>query len=374
MRAWLAAHVPELWREELRIASRDEYVEFQQWWRRELRAGGLLAAHWPKEWGGAELSLADQLALHEEMARADAPRLSLFFVSLHHVPATLLHAGTLEQQARHLPAVLDGEIWCQGFSEPEAGSDLASLRTRAERRGDTYVVNGQKVWSSMADQASYCLLLARTDPSAPKRDGISYFLLDLSTPGVEIRPIRQATGASEFCEIFLTDVEIPVRDRLGEEGDGWRIARATLNAERGVTIPELVERLRHRFEALVALAGRAGIDAAVADQLAALEVRVEVVAALARGLLAELVARGEVGVEASALKVVYSEVLQDLGALGVELGGPDAQLDGHAIPGSPWDSGSWVVDYLNSWSWTIAGGTNEIQRTVIGEQLLGLPR
>ena len=369
MRAWLAAHVPDGWREHLRTATRDEYGEFQQRWRASLRDGGLLAAHWPEEWGGADLSLAEQLALHEEMARADAPRLSLFFVSLHHVPATLLHAGTNEQRRRHLPAVLDGEIWCQGFSEPEAGSDLAALRTRAERHGDVYVVNGQKVWSSMADQASHCLLLARTDPAAAKRDGISYFLLDMSSPGVDVRPIKQATGVSEFCEIFLTDVEIPVANRLGEEGDGWRIARATLNAERGVTIPELVERLRRRFEALVELAAGAG-----ADELAALEVRVEVVAALARELLAELVERGEVGVEASALKVAYSEVLQDLGALGVELGGAGVQLDGAGIPGSPWDSGSWVVDYLNSWSWTIAGGTNEIQRTVIGEQLLGLPR
>ena len=369
MRAWLAAHVPEGWREHLRTASRDEYVAFQQQWRASLREGGLLAAHWPTEWGGADLGLAEQLALHEEMARADAPRLSLFFVSLHHVPATLLHAGTDEQRRRHLPAVLDGEIWCQGFSEPEAGSDLASLRTRAERHGDVYVVSGQKVWSSMADQASHCLLLARTDPAAPKRDGISYFLLDMSSPGVDVRPIKQATGASEFCEIFLTDVEIPVADRLGDEGDGWRIARATLNAERGVTIPELVERLRHRFEALVELAAGTG-----ADEVAALEVRVEVVAALARELLGVLLERGEVGVEASALKVAYSEVLQDLGAVGVELGGPGVQLDGAAVPGSPWDSGSWVVDYLNSWSWTIAGGTNEIQRNVIGEQLLGLPR
>ena len=195
-----------------------------------------------REWGGG-MSVAEQIVLYQELAAHDAPRLVLAFVGIHHAASTLLVAGTDEQRQRHLPAILDGEIWVQGFSEPEAGSDLASLRTTARRDGDAYVVNGQKLWASGGMHADWCLLLARTDPDAPKRNGISYFLLDMTTPGIDVRPIRNAIGDSHFCEIFLNDVEIPAANLVGAENAGWQVAQATLGAERGMTMLELAERL-----------------------------------------------------------------------------------------------------------------------------------
>jgi len=210
VRDWCREHVPAGWRQAQTGVSDDEFVRFQRSWFAELRQAGYAVPHWPREWGGG-MSTAEQAVLYSELAAHDAPRLVLAFVAIHHAAATLLAAGTDEQRRRHLPAILDGEIWVQGFSEPEAGSDLASLRTTARREGEAYLVNGQKAWASGAVHADWCLLLARTDPGAPKRDGISYFLLDMRTPGIDVRPIRQATGESHFCEIFLRDVVVPAR-------------------------------------------------------------------------------------------------------------------------------------------------------------------
>jgi alkylation response protein AidB-like acyl-CoA dehydrogenase len=201
------------------------------------------------------MSVPEQIVLYQELAAYDAPRLVLAFVGIHHAASTLLAAGSDEQRRRHLPSILDCEIWVQGFSEPEAGSDLASLRTSARRIGDSYVVNGQKLWASGGVYADWCLLLARTDPDAPKRKGISYFLLDMTTPGVEVRPIRNAIGDSAFCEIFLNDVSIPTANLVGVENAGWQVAQATLGAERGLTMLELAERL-----------GNAGLSMAGAGQ------------------------------------------------------------------------------------------------------------
>jgi alkylation response protein AidB-like acyl-CoA dehydrogenase len=310
------------------------------------------------------------------MARADAPRLALFFISLNHTPATLLHVGTEAQQQRHLPAILEGEAWCQGFSEPNAGSDLASLQTKAVRDGDEYVVNGQKVWSSYSDLADWCLLLARTDSAAPKRKGISYFLMDMRSPGVEVRPIRQATGEEEFGEIFLTDVRIPVENRLGAENDGWRLAQSTLSAERGLTLVELSERLRGAMPRLVELARCAGVDHRddVAQEVAQFHTEVEVLCLLRDRMVRNLLHHGGVGPEASIIKLFYSELLQRLTEFGVRLGGLQAQLASELLQSTGWESGYWMRDFVGSWTWTIAGGTNEIQRTLIAERVLGLPR
>lgn len=376
VRNWLQEHVPADWRVHQTGVDKKAYVEFQRWWLHELRAGGFAAPHWPRDWGGAGLSLAEQVVVYEELARADAPRLGLFFVSLWHAPAILLHVGTEEQKQRHLPAILDGEVWCQGFSEPDAGSDLASLRTRAVRDGGDYVVNGQKVWSSYSEFADWCLLLARTDSEAPKRKGISYFLLDMRTPGVEVRPIRQATGEDEFGEIFLTDVRIPIENRLGEENDGWRLAQTTLSTERASTLVELCERLRAIVPRIVELAHTAGADHRddVTQELAQFHVEVEVLRLLRDRMVENLVSNGGVGPEASVIKVFYSELLQRLTEFAVRLGGLDAQLAA-ALPSSTgWESGYWMRDFVGSWTWTIAGGTNEIQRSVIAERILGLPR
>lgn len=381
VRAWCAEHVPAGWRDAQTGVDDAGFLAFQQGWFQELRQRGWAVPHWPAEWGGG-MSPEAQVVLYSELAAADAPRLVLPFVAIHHAASTLLEAGTDEQRRRHLPAILDGEIWCQGFSEPEAGSDLAALRTTAARRGDHYVVNGQKLWASGAMFAQWCLLLARTDPDAPKRHGISYFLLDLSTPGVEVRGIRQATGESHFCEIFLDDVAIPVANRIGEENAGWSIAQATLAAERGMTMLELAERLFWSgFQRLLtecrtpdAHGHRAVEDPVVADALAAFEIEVDGLRRLCRTLV-ESHATGAPGpADASIVKLVYSELLQQLTGFACEVAGLDAQTVLTKPRSSGWESGAWMLDFLGSWEWTIPGGTSEIQRTIIGERGLGLPR
>ena len=370
---WIADHVPEGWAENL--TGEDAYISFQRWWLGELHSGGYAVPHWPAEFGGGA-TLAEQVILHEEMARAGAPEPHLYFVTLHHAALTILEHGTDEQVRRHLKGILEGEVWCQGFSEPDAGSDLAGLRTRAERRGDHYVVNGHKLWSSFAAHADWCLLLVRTDTAAPKRKGISYLLLDMHTPGVEVRPIRQATGDSEFGEIFLTDVEIPVANRLGVEGDGWRVAQTTMSVERGPTVLSLQARLREAFDGLVALAaarGHAG-EPGVRQELARGYAEVEILRLLCYRMLQRIEAGGPPGADSSIIKVFYSELLARLMDLGVRLDGAAGQLarPPDLLPG--WTSGHWFTDLVGSFAWTIAGGTNEIQRTVIGERTLGLPR
>jgi alkylation response protein AidB-like acyl-CoA dehydrogenase len=379
VRAWLAEHVPEGWAERMASATREEHVAFQRDWLRTLRDGGYAAPHWPKEFGGAELSLRQQVILYEESARGHAPTLDTYFVSLNHTPATLIAYGTSEQRA-HLPLILDGELWCQGFSEPNAGSDLASLKTRAERRGDRYVVNGQKVWSSYADLADWCLLLARTDPDAPKRKGISFFLLDMKTPGVETRPIRQFTDEVEFCEIFLNDVEIPVDQRVGEENQGWTVAQTTLTSERGPAVLELEATLREGVARLMQLAAdrtmpdgrRAADDGEIRQTLARAYGEVEILKLLCYKMISNLEQRGGVGPEASIIKIYYSELLQRLTEFGARLDGLPAQLA--TGPGLKVRWSHWLLEHFDSWSWTIAAGTNEIQRNLVGERVLGLPR
>jgi alkylation response protein AidB-like acyl-CoA dehydrogenase len=372
VRAWCAEHVPPDWRQEQTGVGDDEFVRFQKTWFAELHSAGYAVPHWPREWGGG-MSVPEQIVLYQELAAHDAPRLVLAFVGIHHAAATLLAAGTDEQRDRHLPAILDGEIWVQGFSEPEAGSDLASLRTSARRVGDSYVVNGQKLWASGGKHADWCLLLARTDPDAPKRKGISYFLLDMKSPGIEVRPIRNAIGDSHFCEIFLNDVEIPATNLVGAENAGWQVAQATLGAERGLTMLELAERLGNAgFRWLLQTAPVD--DPIVADRLAQFEIEITGL----RGLCRKVVEDNEKGTagpaDASIVKLYYSELLQRLTDFGAEIGGLDAHTRLVKPMSSGWESGSWMLDFIGSWEWTIPGGSSEIQRTIIGERGLGLPR
>jgi alkylation response protein AidB-like acyl-CoA dehydrogenase len=377
---WCRTHVPAGWREAQTGASADEYVAFQQWWFQELRRAGYAVPHWPKEWGGG-MSAAQQMVLYQELAAYDAPRPRLAFIGIHHAASTLLHAGSDAQRRRHLPAILDGEIWCQGFSEPEAGSDLASLKTSARREGDRYVVNGQKLWASGALHADWCLLLARTDPAAPKRAGISYLLLDMRSPGIDLRPIRQAAGESHFCEMFLNDVEIPVSQLVGAENAGWQVAQATLRAERGMTMLELAERLANGFRWLLDTCGaartdgtRALDDPVVQDRLAEFETELAGLRSLCRSLVERVDAGCAGAADASIAKLFYSELLQRMTDFGVEIGGVGAHGVLHKPLSSGWESGAWVLDFIGSWEWTIPGGTSEIQRTIIGERGLGLPR
>jgi alkylation response protein AidB-like acyl-CoA dehydrogenase len=372
VRDWCATHIPKDWRHTQTGATDAEFVAFQKAWFAELHSAGYAVGHWPREWGGG-LSVAEQVVLYQELAAHDAPRLVLAFVGIHHAASTLLVAGSDAQRRRHLPAILDGEIWVQGFSEPEAGSDLAALRTTARRDGDAYIVNGQKLWASGGKHADWCLLLARTDPDAPKRKGISYFLMDMTSPGVEVRPIRNAIGDSHFCEIFLNEVRIPAANLVGAENAGWQVAQATLGAERGMTMLELAERL-----------GNAGFrwllescpldDPIVADRLAQIETEITGL----RGLCRKVVEDNERGTaspaDASVVKLFYSELLQRMTDFGAEV----AALSAHTVLAKPmssgWESGAWMLDFIGSWEWTIPGGASEIQRTIIGERGLGLPR
>jgi len=372
VRQWCAENIPADWRRRQTVADEREFVEFQRDWFATLHSAGFAVPHWPREWGGG-MSVTDQVVLYQELAAHDAPRLALAFVGIHHAASTLLAAGTEAQRRRHLPAILDGEIWVQGFSEPEAGSDLAALRTAARRVGDSYVVNGQKLWASGARHAQWCLLLARTDPNAPKRKGISYFLLDMATPGVQVRPIRNAVGDEHFCEIFLDDVLIPAANLIGAENAGWQVAQATLGAERGLTMLELAERLGGAgFDRLVQAAPTA--DPVVADTLARLDTEISALRTMCRRLVENTEAGTAGPADASIVKLFYSELLQRLTDFGAEISG----LAGHTELTKPlssgWESGSWVLDFIGSWEWTIPGGSSEIQRTIIGERGLGLPR
>jgi alkylation response protein AidB-like acyl-CoA dehydrogenase len=383
-RDWLRVHVPTDWRQRV-VSGRAEAVAFQRWWMRELNSGGWAAPAWPREYGGMDATLPEQIVMSEENVRADAPVASLFSIGLSHTGATLIAHGTPEQRNRHLPSILDGEeIWCQGFSEPNAGSDLASLQTRAARDGDHYVVNGQKVWSSRADDSDWCLLLARTDPDAPKRKGISYLLLDLTTPGIEIRPLRQLSGSSEFCEIFLTDVVVPVSDRVGPENEGWAISQTTLSTERSTFFWATARALREELAALVELVttcrvgdGRvAAQDSAVRQTLARHTAEVDILDEMFNRVLSAELRFGQAGPESSIIKLYCSELAQRLTGDALSIAGLPAHLesgeaDDHAELMAP---GAWLSNHLNSWALTIAGGSNEIQRNLIGERVLGLPR
>jgi alkylation response protein AidB-like acyl-CoA dehydrogenase len=310
------------------------------------------------------------------VARADAPRLILYFVALYHAACTLLECGDAAQQARYLPAILDGEIWCQGFSEPNAGSDLAALRTRAERRGDVYVVNGQKTWSTMAQYADRCLLLARSDRSGPPQAGLTYLLLDMRTPGVTVRPIAQITGDDEFAEIFFDDVEVPVSERVGEEGGGWAVAQATLASERGLTLVELSQRMRCALPLLAQAmldAGR-GDDNALRDDFGRLLARVDAACALADRYLLKRICGDEAPGDASVVKLYYARTLRAFTLLGRRIGGLEGQYDRGFMRGATQETGNWPVDFMNSYNWSIAGGSDEVQRNIIAERMLGMPR
>jgi alkylation response protein AidB-like acyl-CoA dehydrogenase len=373
VRAWCVQHIPSDWRQTQTGASDAEFAAFQKAWFAELHAAGFAVPHWPAEWGGG-MPVDEQIVLYSELAAHDAPRLVLAFVGIHHAASTLLVAGTDEQRKRHLPAILNGEIWVQGFSEPEAGSDLAGLRTTARRVGDTFIVDGQKLWASGGLHADWCLLLARTDPDAPKRHGISYFLLDMASPGVDVRPIRNAVGDSHFCEIFLDGVEIPAANLIGAENQGWQVAQATLGAERGMTMLELAERLGNAGFRWLVQACQPIDDAVVADRLAQFEIEI----AGLRGLCRELVQHSEAGAvgpaDASVVKLFYSELLQRMTDFGTEIGGMASHTQLTKPASSGWESGSWLLDFIGSWEWTIPGGASEIQRTIIAERGLGLPR
>ena len=376
VRTWLAANAPTDWRD---AATHEEFVAGQRAWFAKLVEGGYANPHWPAEWPGGGRSLSEQKAIYEELASAGTPRLLLSFVSTFHAFATIEEWGTPEQKQRYLPAILKGETWCQGFSEPGAGSDLASLKTRAERRTvdgrEVYVINGQKVWSTMAQYADKCLLLVRTASDGPKQAGITYLLMDMKSLGITVRPIHQIQGDEEFAEMFLDDVEVPVSERVGGEGEGWAVAQSTLASERGLTLMELSYRMRDALGRIAALIRehRLGEDAGVLRDFGALVARVDSACAIADRFLSNRIAGIENVGDASVVKLTYSRVLREFTLLGVRLGGMAEQYRSPIVFGDL-TTGNWMADFMNSYAWTIAGGSDEVQRNIIAERMLGMQR
>ena len=377
VRVWLQANTPEDWRESFERSNEDEQHAFLAEHAAKLRAAGYLVPHWPTDFGGGGCSAAEQLILKQELRRAGYPPAG-GGIAFHHVAATLIKHGTSEQQEA-LGRILDGEVWCQGFSEPNAGSDLASLQTRAERDGDVYVINGQKVWSSGAHLSQWCLLLARTDPVAKKHKGISVFMVDMTLPGIDVRPIRQATGESHFSEIFLTDVKVPAAHRIGPENEGWAIANTTLATERGSMIIDNHARLERMLRALCDEAARTPVgggrmaidDGGIRAELAARAAEVEVLGVLAERVVGLTLRHGEMGPEGSIIKLYFSEALQKLTELAMRVRGV---ASGVVQDHGDVDGKDWLIEHIGSWVWTISAGSNEIQRNIIAERVLGLPR
>jgi alkylation response protein AidB-like acyl-CoA dehydrogenase len=348
-------------------------------WQRKLYDAGYAGVAWPEEFGGRGLPVTQQLVYLEEYARAGAPYISVNFVGIMHAGPTLIAEGTDEQRRRHLPRILRGEeVWCQGFSEPGAGSDLASLSTRAVREGDEYVVSGQKIWSTRAHVADYCELLVRTDPSAPKHKGITWLILDMHQPGVDVRPLRTIDGESHFCELFLDGARVPCSDRVGEENDGWRVTNVTLRFERGTAFAQHVITLRAQVRNLVALArspharGDAGWDSEeVRARIGTLAANVEALWRMTQMGIAEAERTNLPASTGSALKLRYSELTQEITELGMWLLG-EPVIGRTALQGI--DTAEVVREYLWSLQYTIAAGTSQIQRNLIAQRILGLPK
>ena len=375
VRSWLDDNAPNGWRDAYKQMSHAEFAQAQRDWFNTLVRGGYAVPHWPAEWPGGGRSLAEQKVLYEEIASADCPRLLLSFVSTYHAAATLMECGSEWQKHRYLPAILEGETWCQGFSEPGAGSDLASLKCKAERRGDVYVVNGQKVWSTMAQYADKCMLLVRTASDGPKQAGITFLIMDMKAKGVEVRPINQIQGDQEYCEIFLDEVEVPIADRIGEENAGWAVTSATLSAERGLTLMELSYRMRgamRRIAALILDAGREE-DRGILRDFGQLVARSDTACAIADRFLENRIQDIERVGDASIVKNTYSRVLREYSLLGLRLGGMEEQYR-HPITFGDLNTGNWMADFMNSYAWTIAAGSEEVQRNIIAERMLEMQR
>ena len=374
LRAWLELEVPRHGPPPSASASQERRA-YDTSWQRKLYDRGYAGLGWPKAFGGAEAALAEQLIYYEETARANAPYIGANFIGVMHGGPTLIAEGSELQKAVHLPGILRGEhVWCQGFSEPGAGSDLAALRTRAVRDGDEYRVDGHKIWSTRAHIADYCELLVRTDPDSPKHKGLSWLILPMDQPGVEVRPIDTLEGESHFCEVFLDGARVPVENRVGAENDGWRVANVTLRFERGTSFAQHIIALRGQLRRLVTLAReKAGrwSDPRLRHRVGQLEANIEALWRLTQMCVSEADRTGVPSLVGSAVKLRYSELYQEIGELGMELLGRDA-LSLEDFGGLP--QAEMLHDYLWSIQFTISGGTSQVQRDIIAERILELPR
>jgi alkylation response protein AidB-like acyl-CoA dehydrogenase len=375
LRAWLRANLPWEYGTGLPPHSGDlaGEVAFLRRWQSDLARAGWVGVTWPTAYGGRGLGPAANFVVQEELARARAPEL-VGRIGVNLAGPTLLAHGTEEQKQRWLPRILAAdELWCQLFSEPDAGSDLASVRTTAQRDDAGYVLNGRKVWTSYAQFADWGLCLARSDSSAPKHRGLSCFVVDMGAPGVEVRPLVQITGEAEFNEVTFDDVVVPADRLVGAEGEGWRVAGSTLSHERGVNPRQLVIHMQH-LEELLRLAATSGAfdDTRLRRRLAQAYVEVRLFQLHNWRSLSRLEKGLEPGPEGSILKLYWSEMSQRLHSLAMDVLGPVSPL-WHGAADNPGD-GSWQRSWLYYQAASIFAGTNEIQRNVVGERVLGLPR
>ena len=389
IRDWLSENLPDGWGQPGFSMIPEERTTFNQEWTAKLFAGGWICASWPAEYGGKGLSLLQQVVLNEEFARAGAPLRADFFGDTL-VGPTLLQWGTEEQKQRFIPGILKGEIaWCQGFSEPDAGSDLAGLKTKAELDGDEWIINGQKVWTTQARYADYIFLLARTDPEAPKHAGISYLLVPMKQAGVEVRPIEQVDGSAEFNEVFFTNVRCPKDNVIGGVNNGWKVAMTTLGFERGTSSTTGYRRFLKEFNHILGLAqerGRTG-DPLIRQRLAQSWTKIKIMEINGFRTLTDVLAGTHTTAALSACnKMFWSEAHQQTMLLAMDILGLDSQIllgsgdQESLLPGGRrararnYPVNDLQALFFFSRSETIWGGTAEIQRNIVGERILGLPK
>jgi alkylation response protein AidB-like acyl-CoA dehydrogenase len=378
VRAWLKANLPKREPDDAIRGYRDPArVQRLKAWQRRLYEAGYVAMSWPKAYGGQAADVMEQTIVNQELVLARAPQ-QIGMMGVQMVGPTLIQFGTDEQRQRYLPRMLTAdEIWCQGYSEPGAGSDLASLKTRAELVGDEFIVNGQKVWTSNAQIADWMFCLVRTDTAAPKHRGISYLLIDMKTPGITVRPLIQMTGDAGFNEVFFDNVRIPRRNLVGELNHGWQVANATLAHERNML--GSTTRTQQMFNGLLRVAqthqryGRpASADPVMRQKLAALMIRVEAMQYHSLRQLTDALRGRSPGIAASINKLVSTELNHDIAALALEVMGnygPLGRQSAHVV-----DRGAWPYEFMFTLGLIIGGGTSQIQKNIISERGLGLPR
>jgi alkylation response protein AidB-like acyl-CoA dehydrogenase len=378
LRQWLADVLPGVPPE----PARDDWAGRREWdtgWQKQLHAAGYAGINWPAEYGGRGASPTEHLIFLEETERARAPYIGVNFVGLGHAGPTLIAEASDELKARHLPSILNGDhVWCQGFSEPGAGSDLAALSCRAIRDGDHYVVSGQKIWTSFAHIADFCELLVRTDPDVPKHKGITWLIMPMDLDGIDYRPLRTMEGSTEFCELFLDDVRIPIANRVGAENDGWRVAMTTLSFERGTAlVSELLKAMElcHDLAELARHVTRGSAtawdDAGFRRDIGRLGAELDALWALTKRNISEATRTGLVGAGGNVFKLGYTELLHRLGELSMHLleRAGLSQDDAGALTTAKHVSGR-----FHALAMSIAAGTTQVQRNVIAERLLGLPK
>ncbi len=384
--AFLAEHLPTDWTG-IGALDASAAAAFASQWRDTLRDNRLLAATWPREYGGAGLSALESVILAEEFERAGVPTGgSNDAFSIQMVGNTIIEWGTEEQKRHFLPRIISGEdIWCQGYSEPDAGSDLANLGCRAVRDGDEWIINGQKIWTSAGHLANWIFVLTRTDPTAAKHRGITFLLCPVDQPGVEVRPIKMITGEAEFNEVFFTDARTPAENVIGEPNGGWAVAMTLLGFERGEAAATTPVAFKGELDRLLALARERGrtSDPNIRQRLAWCYSKVEIMRFLGMRTLTQFLGGSRPGADASIFKLYWSEYHRVVTELAVDILGADGMHIDGKLPssafstdstGAPNDSGSWLGTFLNARAGTIYAGTSQVQRNIIGEMVLGLPK